>query len=147
MTDNIIFIIPVSTADKVHMSARARKLKEQGLTHSLKKAPGSGKKRKKHVDPKEVGPEQPSSGITDGVAKSKAGAQKNSGTATPTGGIKNAATASLTAKVMADDQEKAKRRKLETNENLSSLFSSGKSKNKDGDFMTRGFSIPAGAKR
>ena len=129
------------------MSARAQKLKEQGLTHSLKKAPGSGRKRKKNTDLEEAGLDQTSNRVTDGVVKPKAGSQKNSGTATPIGGIKNAATASLTARVLADEQERAKRMKVETNENLKSLFSSGKSKNKDGDFMTRGFSIPAGAKR
>lgn len=131
------------------MNARARKLKERGLTHSLKKAPGSGKKRKKLGDVEIVGvsSDYTSTDVTDGAVKSRAGSEKNSGTATPTGGIKNAATASLTARVLANEQEKTKRRKLETNDNLKSLFSSGKSKNKDGDFMTRGFSIPAGAKR
>lgn len=131
------------------MSARTQRLKAQGLTHSLKKAPGSGKKRKKHGDAETVGVamSQTTADVTDNGAKPKAVSPKNSGTATPTGGIKNAATASLTAKVLANEQEKSKRRKLETNDNLKSLFSSGKSKNKDGDFMTRGFSIPAGAKR
>ena len=61
--------------------------------------------------------------------------------------IKNAVTASLTARVLAEEQEKAKRRKLDPNENLKSLFSSGNKKHKDGDFMTRGFSIPADARR
>ena len=61
--------------------------------------------------------------------------------------IKNAATASLTAKVLAEEQERAKKRKKEPNENLKSLFSSSSGKHKDGDFMTRGFSIPTDAKR
>ncbi|MCJ1251714.1 hypothetical protein MMC30_008949 [Trapelia coarctata] len=148
-TDNVVSIIPIFTAEKERMGARAQKLKEQGLTHSLKKAPGSGKKRKKHGDSETVvvSSDQTPNEVTNGGANPKAGSQKNSGTATPTGGIKNAATASLTARVLADEQGKAKRRQLDTNENLKSLFSSGKSKNKDGDFMTRGFSIPAGAKR
>lgn len=131
------------------MRARVQRLKEQGLAHSLKKSPGSGKKRKNHGDAETVGValSQTTADVTDDGAKPKAVSQKNSGTATPIGGIKNAATASLTAKVLANEQEKSKRRKLETNDNLKSLFSSGKSKNKDGDFMTRGFSIPAGARR
>ena len=61
--------------------------------------------------------------------------------------IKDAATASLTAKVLAEEQEKAKRRKLDPNDNLKTLFSSGNKAHKDADFMTRGFSIPAGARR
>ena len=62
-------------------------------------------------------------------------------------GIKNASTASLTAKVLAEEQAKAKRRKLGANDTIKSLFSSGDKAIKDGDFMTRGYSIPAAAKR
>ena len=66
----------------------------------------------------------------------------------PESKIKNAETASLTAKVLAEQEERNKRRKLGANDNVKSLFS-----NKNGmdekhlDFMTRGFSIPAIAKR
>ena len=73
-------------------------------------------------------------------------ASEKKGPPRPRSAIKNAATASLTAKVLAEEQERTKRRKMEPNENLKSLFSSGNAKHKDGDFMTRGFSIPAGAK-
>lgn len=69
-----------------------------------------------------------------------------SGTSTPVdGGIKNAATASLTAKVLAEQEEKNKRRRLGLNNNLKSLFSNKStepSKNNSGDFMTRGYSVP-----
>ena len=64
-------------------------------------------------------------------------------------GIKDSATASLTAKVLAEEERKAKIRKLDPNNNLKSLFSSSvdqTQKVRNGDFMTRGFSIPAGAK-
>jgi hypothetical protein len=60
-------------------------------------------------------------------------------------GIKNAATASLTSKVLEEQEERNKRRKLELNDNLKALFSkSGHSvqERKGGDFMTRGYSIP-----
>ncbi len=56
-----------------------------------------------------------------------------------------AATASLTAKVLDEQEERNKRRKLGLNDNLKSLFSnSGYSAqtHKSGDFMTRGYSIP-----
>jgi hypothetical protein len=71
--------------------------------------------------------------------------QSRSGTVTPSGGIKNAATASLTAKVLIEEQERNKRRKLGLNDNLKSLFSStgaNGSTQKGGDFLTRGFSVP-----
>lgn len=67
---------------------------------------------------------------------------------TPSGGIKNAETASLTARVLAEEQERSKRRKLGTNENIKSLFSSENGgPKKNGDFMNRGFSISTGARR
>ena len=114
----------------------------------MKKAPGSTKKRKKNVDTsaEETSVPQISRAINN-ISKSALHPQTHSGTTTPGGGIKNAATASLTAKVLADEQEKAKRRKLGSNDNLKSLFSTGKTARKDGDFMTRGFSIPTMAKR
>lgn len=144
---DVINILPVSAAEKECLTARMQNLKEQGLTHSLKKASGSRKKRKKGVDDT-VGdvPQEVQAG--NGEKEKPARVVLTTGvTVMPGGGIKNAATASLTAKVLAIEQEKTKRRKLESNANLKSLFSSGKTKGKDGDFMTRGFSIPAGAKR
>jgi hypothetical protein len=74
-----------------------------------------------------------------------------SGASTPktSHGIKDAATASLTAKVLEEEEAKKKRRKMMgENETLKSLFSKsgGGPKQKDGDFMTRGYSIPANAR-
>jgi hypothetical protein len=132
-------------SEKEHLNSRARKLKEQGLTHSLKKATGQGKKRKK-LEATTINVDSSVPNFTDTNAKVEAFVRKENN-AVSIGGIKNAATASLTARVLADEQEKSKRRKFATSENLKSLFSSGKSTSKDGDFMTRGFSIPAGAKR
>jgi len=125
--DNVIGILPTALADQERLANRIRKLKDEGLTHSLKKASGGSKKRKKHVEIAGTG-------------------KVSTGTSTPTDSIQNAATASITAKVLAEEQGKAKRRKVEANDNLKSLFSTSSSKQKDGDFMTRGFSIPAGAK-
>ena len=134
----MITILPISSFDKERLLVRALKLKDQGLTHSLKKLPGSGKKRKKNGESTLIKGEPTS--VDDVITSERKGALKSS-TA-----IKNAATASLTAKVLAEEQERSKRRKMEPNKNLKSLFSSGGGKHKDGDFMTRGFSIPAGAK-
>lgn len=148
-TDNVISILPSSSAEQERLVIRAQKLKEQGLTHSLKKASGSGKKRKKNGEvPAEGINHADELGHTFKESKSAKGSVPGSGTSTPSAGIKHAATASLTAKVLAEQQEKNKRRKLADNENLKSLFSSDNGvPKKDGDFLTRGFSIPAGAKR
>lgn len=150
--EDVIFILPVAKEDISKLTARASKLKEAGLTHSLKKAPGS-KKRKKNAEAEATSTttNDPSS-----VPKAKSKLIENattgsrSGTGTPTSngpsnGIKNAATASLTAKVLDEQEERNKRRKLGLNDNLKSLFSSGgysAQTHKSGDFMTRGFSIP-----
>jgi len=57
----------------------------------------------------------------------------------------------LTARVLEEENEKKRRRKMMgPNENLESLFTKGGSKEqtaKNTDFMTRGYSIPAGARR
>jgi len=114
----------------------------------LKKASGSGKKRKKNIDIGTADTSIPA--LNDSEAKKLSGKQTpqpGSGSLTPSGGIKNAATASLTAKVLEEEKSKNKRRKLGANDNLKSLFSSENGVfKKNGDFMTRGYSIPAGAK-
>jgi hypothetical protein len=155
--ENIIHILPLAKEDIARLASRAAKLKESGLTHSLKKAPG-GKKRKKHAEVDTASAEEKATatnGATEGqsdkvktklVAKGVATPQSRSGTSTPiSSGIKNSATASLTSKVLEEQEERNKRRKLGLNDNLKSLFSSGGyngQEQKGGDFMTRGFSLP-----
>ena len=119
-------------------------MREQGLTHSLKKAPGSGKKRKKDKASIEI----PGVKVEDESSKVEGLlAEEDKPKATVTG-IKNAGTASLTAKVLAEEQDRNKRRKMGNNENLKGLFSSStEHQEKQSDFMTRGYSIPAGARR
>ncbi|KAL8801906.1 MAG: hypothetical protein Q9200_006775 [Gallowayella weberi] len=140
--DNVLPILPVSAAEKDRLRERLSKLQSEGLTHSLKKAAGSGKKRKKTPHTKEAEP----AGATAESAGPRLGAK---GTAAELStGIKNQGTASLTAKVLAEQDDRYKRRKMAANENLKSLFSSSDGMaGKQSDFMTRGFSIPAGAKR
>lgn len=148
MAENVITIIPVSASENERLAKRSETLKERGLTHSLKKAPGSSRKRKKNAieAPKEDNvvksdPEKPLNGTMPPNSGNREASSTNNG-------IKNVATANLTAKVLAEEQEKAKRRKLEPNDNIRSLFSSSKKQGQSsGDFMTRGFSIPTGAKR
>lgn len=142
-SEDVIFILPVAKEDIAKLTARTIKLKEAGLTHSLKKAPGS-KKRKKNAEAEAT----PTTTVTKEPSNGKSTTGPKSGTSTPnpnSNGIKNAATASLTAKVLDEQAEANKRRKLGLNDNLKSLFSSGgysAQTHKSGDFMTRGFSIP-----
>lgn len=49
----------------------------------------------------------------------------------------------LTARILDEENERKKKRKAGTNENLNSLFSKDSGKKGTGDFMTRGFTIPA----
>ncbi|KAJ5286790.1 hypothetical protein N7478_002476 [Penicillium angulare] len=141
--DNIISILPTKEDDKQRLIARGHKLAEQNLTHSLKKAPGS-KKRKKHAAGENatdatVGASKPASELNN---------RSNTSTPTPGSGIKNAAAAKIAAKVKDEQDERNKRQKVTgRNENLDSLFTKTDDQKKGGDFMTRGFSIPAAARR
>ncbi|GAB7349859.1 hypothetical protein MBLNU459_g0558t1 [Dothideomycetes sp. NU459] len=171
--NDVIPILPVAATDIARLSLRAKTLREKGLTHSLKKA-AKDKKRKKRAAAEEAdGDEAPAlvsaaapaeanrrDTSTAAAASSKdipATAQAQKPTVKPSlaagngyahTNIKNSSTASLTARVM-HEQEASKRRKMD-NENLKSLFTSRDSNKPSGrssDFMTRGFDIPAGAKR
>lgn len=138
------------------MNLRIKTLREKGLTHTLKKAPGS-KKRKKNADKETNGVAVPAdtSGTTtkskpssdEDKPKPKANGEKKAikePRDTTDNGIKNSATASLTRKVMEEQEERNKRRKLGQNENVKSLFntsSNAPSKGNSADYMTRGFSI------
>lgn len=155
--DNVVVILPVTLEEVAKSAARAKLLKENGLTHSLKKASGS-KKRKKGAeaiasdgDPHGISGSKAVEGVSDKfkarLAENGTSApQSRSGTSTPTSsGIKNAATASLTARVLDEQEERNKRRKVALNDNLKSLFSNSgynAQTQKGGDFMTRGYSLP-----
>ncbi|EEA25793.1 Replication termination factor 2 [Talaromyces marneffei ATCC 18224] len=148
--ENVIIILPTKEADKQRLMSRGLKLAEQGLTHSLKKLSGS-KKRKKHANGESSSSsaataEEPAASSTKAKADS---INKDKAPISSASGIKNSSTAILTAKVLEEEQERKKRQKLARSENLQSLFHNDKDKRemKDGDFMTRGFSIPANARR
>ena len=154
---NIIPILPIGKEESVFLDNRMERLAAAGLTHSLKKAPGSGKKRKANGDVKsevkieDAEPEKVMVAEATAPSPVPRAATPQSGVSTPkvSHGIKDAATASLTAKVLEEEEAKKKRRKMMgENETLKSLFSKsgGGPKHKDGDFMTRGYSIPANAR-
>lgn len=155
--ENVIPILPLAKEDIAKLAARAAKLKDSGLTHALKKVPG-GKKRKKHAEADSATAEEKETtakGAVGGLPEKIKSTQAGNGTATPlsrsgtstpaASGIKNSATASLTSRVLEEQAERNKRRKLGLNDNLKSLFSSSgynAQEQKGGDFMTRGFSLP-----
>ncbi|KAL4959140.1 uncharacterized protein BDV14DRAFT_17483 [Aspergillus stella-maris] len=150
--DNVIPILPTKEDDKKQLIARSQRLAEQGLTHSLKKAPGSKKRKNKGNGDSTTTTESKGSNrdVSKSTTSKEANSASRSNTSTPTpsapNGIKNAATALLTAKVLEEENEKKKRRKLMgANDNISSLFTkeSKDGKFKNTDFMTRGFSLPS----
>ena len=132
--EHVIPILPAAAAEKQRLVQRLEDLRLKGLAHSLKKekAASNGKKRKKGIENGEVA-------VVGNHVEEKLAREKASS------GINNSTT-SLTAKMIAEESDRIKRRR---NENLQSLFSSDKDQmaEKKVDFMTRGFSIPAGAKR
>jgi Rtf2 RING-finger len=161
-SDNIITLFPMTEGEKSKLQKRADDLSDKGLTHSLKKASGSSKKRKANrtVEEDQIATEA----MPQSTAAAKSSASRSltstpvprsatplSGTCTPkvSNGIKNEATANLTAKVLEEESERKKRRLVNgENETLKSLFTKKDDKRRlgDGNFMTRGFSIPADAK-
>lgn len=162
-SENIVTLFPSTEDEKNVLRKRIESLSERGLTHSLKKATGSSKKRKANKLAKEEetamsSPSQPTNSSNSPVPHSQtptpipprsATPVSRTSTPKPTNGIKNAATANLTAKVLEEEQERKKRRLGNgENENLKSLFTKKDDKGKfgDGAFMTRGFSIPANAR-
>lgn len=138
---NVVPILPFLDIDKERLETRAQSLKEQGLTHSLKKVSGASKKRKKNNATAE-------SLASDGIKEETIMPKTPDDGEAAISNINNGGTAALTAKVLAEQEERNKRRKMDTNHNLKSLFSSkNRVLEKHVDFMTRGFSIPADAKR
>lgn len=139
-SNDIVPILPVSPTDIARLSLRIKTLQEKGLSHSLKRASG-GKKRKK----KDEMAEEHINGTKEAkTASSKTDGPKHAAESDGSIRINNASTASLTAKVL-QEQEQAKKRRLE-NDNVRSLFSKrdpSKPYEKNGDFMTRGFSMPS----
>ncbi|KAL1876356.1 hypothetical protein VTK73DRAFT_9535 [Phialemonium thermophilum] len=135
--DNVIDILPTETADVERLLRRRDSLAAKGLTHSLKKDKSAGKKNKKRkADESRADGEE---NVYDDKARSGDKGEHNRGVgreagrkiavapesdrADPRGqnstdmdsrlrDINNPMTASLTAKVLAEQDEQNKRRKL-----------------------------------
>lgn len=103
-SEDIIPILPTEKSDMERLAARSEALRAKGLTHSLKKDKSSSKKKRK-AD--EANGTRSATGEEDTVK-----ATPKSATSHRVSGINNAMTASLTAKVLAEQEERNKRRKL-----------------------------------
>ncbi|KAF5241866.1 hypothetical protein FANTH_8941 [Fusarium anthophilum] len=94
--DNIIPLLTNSEADIERLEKRIENLKSQGLTHTLKKDKSEKKKKRKGDD----------------VEKEDKAAKDQKSDDARISGINNEFAASLTAKVLAEQDERNKRRKL-----------------------------------
>lgn len=141
--NDVIPILPTAPADIARLNLRIKTLKEKGLTHALKKAPGS-KKRKKNAEATNGEASSTEAKASTSEEDKKAAAKSEQKEKKADNGIKNASTAYLTKKVLEEQEERNKRRKLDQNDNVKSLFSKGNQKadlTNSKDYMTRGFSI------
>lgn len=154
---DIVPILPSTENDKAQVLERLELLRTLGLTHALKRASGS-KKRKAIGEPKSdtlaSGPhegmererDRKPKGPMNGALRSGT-PQSGASTPKPSSGIKDTAIANLTARVLHEEETRKKRR--QENDNINSLYTKKtndtEKKNND-DFMTRGFSIPANAR-
>ncbi|XXG95285.1 phosphatidylinositol kinase- protein kinase tor1 [Hypoxylon texense] len=105
-------VIPILSTDEAEIEKLAKRvddLKTLGLTHSLKKDKGAGKKKRKaEGDAKENGANGEARKEKDGGKGEKSKEGKNGISSR----INNPMTASLTAKVLAEQEERTKRRKV-----------------------------------
>lgn len=103
-------IIPILSTDEAEIERLAKRvdeLKALGLAHSLKKDKSGGKKKRKASEAKEESGANGEARETKD-RNGKAGKEKNGISSR----INNSATASLTAKVLAEQEERNKRRKI-----------------------------------
>ncbi|EGY18540.1 hypothetical protein VD0002_g4432 [Verticillium dahliae] len=103
-SSNIIPILPVDEAETERMVRRMEDLRAAGLTHSLKKDKSTGKKKRKAEDVKDEASDKRQA--TEETSRVKKNAHSR------TSGINNAFAADLTARVLAEQDELNKRRKL-----------------------------------
>ncbi|KAL2172739.1 hypothetical protein VTG60DRAFT_4185 [Thermothelomyces hinnuleus] len=109
---DVIPILPTEKADLEFLATRISNLKASGLTHSLKKDKSNGKKKRK-AEGLNGGAENETERRKESRENgSTAASASKLDTSSRVSGINNAMTASLTAKVLAEQEERNKRRKL-----------------------------------
>lgn len=106
--DGVIPILPTDKAEIQRLAKRMEDLKAKGLTHSLKKDKSASKKEKKNKNKRTA-----DEANGDDAEKEKESKKAKKSTAdSRVSGINNPATAALTARVLADQDEAMRRRKL-----------------------------------
>ncbi|KAJ4423113.1 Replication termination factor 2 [Gnomoniopsis sp. IMI 355080] len=110
---DIIPILPIEDAEVVKLARRMEDLRARGLTHS-KKQDKSMKKKKRKAEEQEAKDVlgNVKNGDADMRRQAKAAKTSKVDASSRIGGINNAMTASLTAKVLAEQEERNKRRKM-----------------------------------
>ncbi|KAF4591347.1 DUF602 domain-containing protein [Ophiocordyceps camponoti-floridani] len=103
---NVIAILPSTEKDTQRLEKRSEDLKAKGLSHGLKKERPEKKKKRKGAESKEASENQQTGGATKDVKKR--GREVDSRIRS----ISNPMAASLAAKVLAEQDEKSKRRKV-----------------------------------
>ncbi|KAK2017477.1 hypothetical protein LZ32DRAFT_600674 [Colletotrichum eremochloae] len=108
-SENVVPILPVEEPDLRKLVQRMDDLRATGLAHSLKKdKKDKKKKRKAEDDAQEGGKADKKRAVDDSIATDSVKKGPSGGIS----GINNPMAASLTAKVMAEQEELSKRRKM-----------------------------------
>lgn len=103
--ENVITLLANTEKDVERLEKRIEGLREQGLTHTLKKDKSEKKKKRKNKDLEGEGKSE-----KEGTKQSNGSGKKHEDSRIS--GINNSLAASLTAKVLAEQDERNKRRKL-----------------------------------
>ncbi len=101
---NVIPLLPTEMSEVEKLKQRMEKLKASGLTHSLKRDRASGKKKRKAEG-------QETAVVNEPKPRERRKTHDDT-SSSGVAGINNAMTASLTAKVLAEQEERNKRRRL-----------------------------------
>ncbi|CAJ2504643.1 Uu.00g120370.m01.CDS01 [Anthostomella pinea] len=104
---DVVPILPIDEAEVDKSAKRLEELKTLGLTHSLKKDKSASKKKRKAED---AAKDNGSEGQKNKDTKASGKTDKNKGDISSR--INNSMTASLTAKVLAEQEERNKRRRM-----------------------------------
>jgi hypothetical protein len=111
---DVIPILPTEKSDLEALSARVAELASKGLAHNLKKDKNLGKKKRKadEANGNRTAREQESKEPPPGEQQTSSKVPSKPDIASRVSGINNPMTASLTAKILAEQEERNKRRKL-----------------------------------
>ncbi|KAK2074803.1 hypothetical protein P8C59_008981 [Phyllachora maydis] len=109
--EDVVPILPTEEAELERLAARLEGLKARGLTHSLKKDKSAGKERRQKKRKGDEARGDADAGKEEGPAGKKVKeANGKDDVSSRVSGINNPATASLTARVLAEEEARNKRK-------------------------------------